>query len=1064
MEVRAYPIYYKIKDDPDGSTKLKIYLFDIDEHRFISAYYRRHRPFLLIDRDKEGLAKKAIKEANFDGVITFSPDPRGYTRIYVKAPTLIRKLRVILGSRGIQTYEDDIKYLMRVMIDGSVPAKPLRVILSNVERREDVRGELLIGDVVYLEPLEEELNLSSLPVASFDIEVAHPRDMFPKPREHPIFLISLAIAKGDELKFIVLVNKSAFLDNSEEIKELPYRERPVEVRYFNSESQMILEFGKIIAENKIFIISGYNSDSFDWPFLLERAKHLGVYHDLVRLISAAFDDEELRIIEMGDKDPSFSMITPSSVKEKTVFVPGRLNVDIFQLIKLPMFKPLVGNITPLTLKNVAAELGILPSEERVIIDLSSTDMETEWKKDRERVIRYNMDDAYATLKLTFSFLPQMLILSNITNIPIQFIVKWPNSKILTVLFGREAMREGILIPPSPGEENKEEEEKYRGAFVIHPDPSIVKGVAILDFQSLYPNIIVNFNIGTDSLIGTFVREDGKNLIFERDGLERGIKGEEVNLAPFVYHGFVSQHIKESFVSKVVRSMLSNRIHMKKAAKVLFKLYEKAKESPNPKETVRKTLENEQLKEEVKKMVKDIIDRIEQYEDERFLKELLSQAEIMDTKQTAFKFLINSTYGVLGYTRFRWYERRSAESITAFGRWLIMRTREFMEKAGFKVISGDTDSVMITLKDNILWSRPSEDARKTRERYIKEYEEAKQYIQKHLPNYAKHYNIFQPVDDLIPLWKSYLQEKLREDGIEPAEDLESMYKQVGLDKLAGWLGEFCTSHLYKPFNFVLEFDKYFDKALFLMAKNYASVKGEKIQLKGLEAKKRNFSRISRDEQMYLLELMFDLFDYFESLKRGSPDPSLIPDKYGELRTMLRDVKDWDGFVRTLIQFLEDRLRRIITDILDGKYPIEQFVRFTELSKNLDEYESKGSAGVYAAEAEMKEFPDVRYVRGDRIAWVYAMDPEVMGRKKATKSMYARTVSHVMRKGLKIYPMPYVEEITGRYDKILYVFDRSINPSKFLKYIESTSRTLDSFFEEKVEQPVEKRRQITIEDYF
>ena len=476
--------------------------------------------------------------------------------------------------------------------------------------------------------------------------------------------------------------------------------------------------------------------------------------------------------------------------------------------------------------------------------------------------------------------------------------------------------------------------------------------------------------------------------------------------------------------------------------------------------------------------------------ERFLRELKSQAEIMDTKQTAFKFLINSTYGVLGFTHFRWYEKRSAESITAYGRWLIMRTREFLERAGFHVVSGDTDSVMITLKDSILYHRESKEARKAREGYVKEYEEAKKVIEERFRVYLEDpdYLVFHPVERLIPIWKKFLVEKLKAEGIEASEEesLETLYRKKDFKTIAIWAGDFCTEYLYKPFRFILEFDKYFDRALFLMAKNYAALAKGKLKLKGIEAKKRNFSRIARNEQLFLIQLFFDLFDYFRTLKVGEPNPDLIPDKYKELKEQLKGVRDWDGFIDKLLQFLDKRMHKIVTGILNNEYPIEMFVKYTELGKNLDEYDTKGSAGVYAAEAEMREFPNVRYVRGDRIPWVYALDPDLLGKKKVTKSMFARTVTHVVRKGMKIYPVPYVEEIAGRYDKILYIFDRYTNPSKFLRLVNGTAMnslenymtgtedsevreerktgTLMDYMEVKKEESAKERKQVTLEDYF
>jgi DNA polymerase I len=63
-------------------------------------------------------------------------------------------------------------------------------------------------------------------------------------------------------------------------------------------------------------------------------------------------------------------------------------------------------------------------------------------------------------------------------------------------------------------------------------------------------------------------------------------------------------------------------------------------------------------------------------------------------EKALKLLANSTYGYLGFFAARWYCLECAESITALGRKYIKETIEKAEKSGFKVIYGDTDSMML----------------------------------------------------------------------------------------------------------------------------------------------------------------------------------------------------------------------------------------------------------------------------------------------------------------------------------------------------------------------------------
>lgn len=69
-----------------------------------------------------------------------------------------------------------------------------------------------------------------------------------------------------------------------------------------------------------------------------------------------------------------------------------------------------------------------------------------------------------------------------------------------------------------------------------------------------------------------------------------------------------------------------------------------------------------------------------------------------SRSYALKILANSFYGYLGYARSRWYNRKCAESVTAWGRHHIMEAEKRAVEAGFKVLYMDTDSLFLLLGD------------------------------------------------------------------------------------------------------------------------------------------------------------------------------------------------------------------------------------------------------------------------------------------------------------------------------------------------------------------------------
>jgi len=88
--------------------------------------------------------------------------------------------------------------------------------------------------------------------------------------------------------------------------------------------------------------------------------------------------------------------------------------------------------------------------------------------------------------------------------------------------------------------------------------------------------------------------------------------------------------------------------------------------------------------------------------------------LYDLQQNVLKVIMNTYYGVSGYTRFRLYDREIGAAVTSVGRAIIEHTRSVIETLGYRVIYGDTDSCMVLippggLEETIRIARAIEDA-------------------------------------------------------------------------------------------------------------------------------------------------------------------------------------------------------------------------------------------------------------------------------------------------------------------------------------------------------------------
>jgi len=68
--------------------------------------------------------------------------------------------------------------------------------------------------------------------------------------------------------------------------------------------------------------------------------------------------------------------------------------------------------------------------------------------------------------------------------------------------------------------------------------------------------------------------------------------------------------------------------------------------------------------------------------------------LYDLQQNVLKVIMNSYYGVSGYTRFRLYDREIGSAVTSVGRAIIKHTRDVITDLGYTVLYGDTDSCMV----------------------------------------------------------------------------------------------------------------------------------------------------------------------------------------------------------------------------------------------------------------------------------------------------------------------------------------------------------------------------------
>lgn len=512
----------------------------------------------------------------------------GLLKVYVKEAGFSHELEHKLKGKG-DFYEYDIPIYFRYFIDKNLFAS--RQYEIDVKDGK-VRSIKDAGD----SPLK-------LKMVSFDLEVYNKGGM-PDPKKDPILMIGTY--DGEE--------KKTFFWTKEK----------------GSEKEMIDSFISHVKKKNYDIIVGYNSGNFDFPYLKKRCGVLRIPLDLGR-------------------DGSEVMIRRGGVFLKAdVF--GRVLLDAFESIE---FLTGIG-----AMKLPSNDLDSVYREffKKEKIQIEGSMIYDYWEKggkSLELLKEYNMEDAMATYEIGEEVLPLFIEISKVVGFPLYEVSRMSTAQMVEWLLVREAFEKKEIVPRRPREEAVAERmhNPIKGAFVKLPEAGLHERIAICDFRSLYPSIIISHNISPDTLNCKCCKDAyvaSQRTCMQSDAVKDG-RGDQysTNVAPEVGHRFCTK--KTGILPQVLKELIEIRAEAKRAMKKL--------------------------------------------------KEGTAEYRTLHFKQWGLKILLNSSYGYLGYGRARWYSREAAESVTAWGRHYIHDVISKAEKEGFKVLYGDTDGYFLKLNED-----------------------------------------------------------------------------------------------------------------------------------------------------------------------------------------------------------------------------------------------------------------------------------------------------------------------------------------------------------------------------
>ena len=402
-----------------------------------------------------------------------------------------------------------------------------------------------------------------------------------------------------------------------------------------NEKHMLLEFLKFWCKNHPDIVTGWNVKFFDIPYVMNRMRFI-FDNDTINKMSP-WNYVNADRIQLGKKNQQYWNILGVSV------------LDYFDLYKKFTY--------------VRQESYRLNYIAKVELGESKLDNPYEtfkdfYTKDYQQFVEYNIQDVELVDKLEDKMKLIELCLTMAYEAKVNYTDVYSQVRCWDTIIYNHLLKKNIIIPPR---EDHDKDTQYEGAYVKDPQLGLHNWIVSFDLNSLYPHLIMQYNLSPETLVGVQPKNMGvENYLNEKFNLQWA-KDKNVTVAP---NGSMYRRDKQGFLPELMEKMYGDRVVFKKKTIEAKKEFQKTKDP----------------------IYKNEISRC-------------------NNIQMAKKIALNSAYGAIGNQYFRYFDVRIAEAITLGGqlsiRWVERDVNKFMNKLLNTdnvnyVVASDTDSIYLKL--------------------------------------------------------------------------------------------------------------------------------------------------------------------------------------------------------------------------------------------------------------------------------------------------------------------------------------------------------------------------------
>jgi DNA polymerase elongation subunit (family B) len=495
---------------------------------------------------------------------------------------------------------------------------------ENVDGFEIYGNERYIYQYISEKYSEEEIkfDINKIKLVTIDIEVAS-ENGFPDVESCSEEILAITIQDYATKKIV-----------SWGVKPFTYNRNDLIYHYCESEFALLNTFIQYWMNNTPEIVTGWNLQLYDIPYICKRLNRV-LGEKLMKRMSLWGLVSEGEIFMNGRKHTTFD-------------IGGVTQLDYMDLYKKFTYKT-----------QESYRLDYIAEVELGQKKLDHSEYETFkefYTKNWQKFIEYNIVDVELVDRLEDKMKLIELALTMAFDARVNFTDVFYQVRMWDNIIYNYLKKRNIVIPQK---NRSSKNEKYAGAYVKEPKPGIYDWVVNFDLNSLYPHLIMQFNISPETLI------DKRHPTVSVDKiLNQKLDFEEYKDYAVCANGAMYRKDVRGFLPELMEKMYNERVIFKKKMIEAKKQYEKTKD-----------------------------------------KQLLKEIARCNNIQMAKKISLNSAYGAVGNQYFRYYKLENAEAITLSGqvaiRWIENKMNQYLNRIlktdGFDyVIASDTDSIYLNL--------------------------------------------------------------------------------------------------------------------------------------------------------------------------------------------------------------------------------------------------------------------------------------------------------------------------------------------------------------------------------